>query len=221
MTIFFTSDTHFGHARIIELSNRPFRDVKHMNEELVRRWNDVVGPEDKVFHMGDVALGAFEDSMSYVAQLNGYKVLVEGNHDRTFIDPDSKRLEKAERYAERFRKAYTDVFDEVIEGDVDHAAEHLLIPYLGVNLKAGKSKASQVLRMSHFPYTGDSHDKPRYDRIRPKDDGKTLLHGHTHQSHVLTKSAKGTTQIHVGVDSWDYAPVSLDTLMVRYGTVDA
>lgn len=36
---FFTSDTHFGHANIINLCKRPFRDVNHMNDMLVENWN--------------------------------------------------------------------------------------------------------------------------------------------------------------------------------------
>lgn len=39
---FFTSDTHFGHANIINLCKRPFRDVNHMNDMLVENWNNVV-----------------------------------------------------------------------------------------------------------------------------------------------------------------------------------
>lgn len=38
---FFTSDTHFGHANIINLCNRPFKDVNHMNDMLVENWNSV------------------------------------------------------------------------------------------------------------------------------------------------------------------------------------
>ena len=48
--LFFTSDTHFHHANIIRFCNRPFRDVEEMDEILIRNWNEVVGPEDTVFH---------------------------------------------------------------------------------------------------------------------------------------------------------------------------
>ncbi len=219
MTTFFTSDTHFSHARIIELSNRPFRDVQHMNEMLIKNWNDRVGPDDHVYHLGDVALGSFEDSIKCVARLNGIKHLVVGNHDRLFIDPDAKNMEKAHKYADRFRPAYQNVFKYIEEGTFDEdgypkgAAELLMIPEIKVNISTGENSASSVLRMSHFPYTGDSHDKPRYDKIRPKDDGKVLLHGHTHAHETVSRSAKGTLQIHVGVDSWFGAPVSLEQVM--------
>lgn len=219
MNTFFTSDTHFGHERIISLSDRPFRDVQHMNEMLIHNWNSVVGPTDHVYHLGDVALGTFEESMKCVGRLNGIKHLVVGNHDRLFLDPEVKNLEKHQRYTERFRKMYQEVFQYIEEGTTDDegfptgAAESLLIPEIKVNLYRGTNSASSVLRMSHFPYTGDSHDKPRFDQIRPKDDGKVLLHGHTHQSNVVTRSAKGTLQVHVGVDSWDYFPVSLEAVL--------
>ena len=55
--VFFTSDTHFSHATIIKFCQRPFKDVSHMNDELVQRWNEVVGPDDIVFHLGDFAWG--------------------------------------------------------------------------------------------------------------------------------------------------------------------
>lgn len=208
MTVWFTSDSHFGHDRIISLSNRPFKDVNHMNEMLVKNWNEVVGLDDHVFHLGDVALGSFASSIAYVGRLNGFKHLIVGNHDRLFIDPDVKNIEKANRYADRFRQSYYDVFTSVNEGDGLHAAERLFIPEIKVNLTKGMSAATDVWRLSHFPYTGDSHDKPRYDAIRPVDDGKTLLHGHTHSNDKVSYSANGTLQIHVGVDSNDYRPVS-------------
>ena len=45
--LFFTSDTHFFHGRIIELCNRPFHSVEEMNEALITNWNRVV-PRDGV-----------------------------------------------------------------------------------------------------------------------------------------------------------------------------
>lgn len=81
--IWFTSDTHFHHARVIEYCNRPFADVEEMNEELVRRWNDRVGKGDVVYHLGDFALGPREKLAPTVARLNGAIILVRGNHDRS------------------------------------------------------------------------------------------------------------------------------------------
>lgn len=80
--IFFTSDTHFGHANIIRLCNRPFKDVEDMTEELIKRWNSVVSEGDTVFHLGDFAFGGSTLWNSVVSRLNGQIYLIYGNHDR-------------------------------------------------------------------------------------------------------------------------------------------
>lgn len=82
---FFTSDTHFGHANIINLCHRPFKDVGHMTEALVKNWNDVITDEDTVFHLGDFALGGSEVWNSVLSRLNGKIYLILGNHDRKNI----------------------------------------------------------------------------------------------------------------------------------------
>ena len=59
--IFLTSDLHLGHANIIKYCNRPYRDVNEMNEDLINKWNQVIGDTDRVFFLGDFALGSKED----------------------------------------------------------------------------------------------------------------------------------------------------------------
>jgi len=86
MNIWFTSDHHFGHARIIELANRPFASVEDMDQEMIRRWNAVVQHGDTVYHLGDFA---FDDHNKYLPHLAGQKRLVLGNHDH------SNRVKKA------------------------------------------------------------------------------------------------------------------------------
>lgn len=78
---FWTSDTHFGHANIIKYCNRPFADVYAMDAELIWRWNQVVKPEDEVFHLGDFAFANRNRVEDLLSKLNGRKFLVAGNHD--------------------------------------------------------------------------------------------------------------------------------------------
>jgi calcineurin-like phosphoesterase family protein len=86
--IFYTSDTHYGHARLL-LEYCPGRlkhwsTVEDMNEGLIARWNDRVGPEDTVYHLGDFAMGRAEDAQPIFERLNGAKkILILGNHDRS------------------------------------------------------------------------------------------------------------------------------------------
>lgn len=80
--IFMTADSHYGHPNIIEYALRPFADVQQMNRELIRRWNDVVGPRDIVYHLGDFAMGSPSEWHAICKKLRGRKILVRGNHDR-------------------------------------------------------------------------------------------------------------------------------------------
>lgn len=189
--IYLTSDTHFAHARILELgAGRPFTNIEHHNEVLVRNWNSVVTPDDTVYHLGDVALGPWPTGLNYVARLNGYITLVPGNHDRIFSGMSHARQE-------RFYDDYLSVFDAIMP----ETSELVL------------NGVSYVL--SHFPYSegvNNSTHRDRYRKHRPSDHGRTVIHGHTHQQEVVTRSHNGTQQVSVGVDAWNFTPVSWTTL---------
>lgn len=75
---FAVSDLHFGHARIIELANRPFANVEEMNETMVNNWNSVVDDGDDVLFGGDFM---FTKKDEWFDRLAGRKHLVLGNHD--------------------------------------------------------------------------------------------------------------------------------------------
>jgi calcineurin-like phosphoesterase family protein len=82
---FIVSDTHFGHANICKFLNadgtklRPWDSPEEMDEYMVKAWNEVVRPKDKVYHLGDVVIN--RRCLPTVGRLNGDKVLIKGNHD--------------------------------------------------------------------------------------------------------------------------------------------
>lgn len=82
--LFFTADTHFGHAAIIEHSKRPYRNVEQMNDALVQNWNDTVSRNSIVFHLGDVGFTKPHDLAIILSQLHGKIHLVPGNHDNAW-----------------------------------------------------------------------------------------------------------------------------------------
>lgn len=86
MKTFVISDTHFGHAAILNFKCndgvtpvRSFSSVEEMDEFMVSSWNAVVSPEDKVYHLGDVTMK--KPFLPILARLNGDKTLIAGNHD--------------------------------------------------------------------------------------------------------------------------------------------
>lgn len=81
MAIFFTSDTHFGDHRTLNLYPRPFGSVGEMDDELIRRWNARVGPQDEVWHLGDFARTP-KRAAEVLGQLRGVKRLIVGNNDK-------------------------------------------------------------------------------------------------------------------------------------------
>ena len=84
--VFLVSDTHFGHSGVCRFMRndgvtklRPWDTPEEMDEEMVKRWNERVRPNDKVYHLGDVVIN--RRALPTLARLNGDKVLIRGNHD--------------------------------------------------------------------------------------------------------------------------------------------
>ena len=185
MTIYFTSDHHFWHANILKYNpNRQYYSVEEMNEGLIYNWNKVVGPTDMVYHLGDFSFAGRSVEL-YSHRLNGIKKLVPGNHD--VIHPYNRHFKKS---VKRGESDYWPKFYKAYGWEILELTTTLIIP--GVT----------TVNLSHIPY--DNND-PRYEIYKPKDDGRWLLHGHTHS----LEKFKGR-MIHVGVDAWDCTPVSID-----------
>ena len=88
--VFLVSDTHFGHTGVCRFLRddgtklRPWDDPNEMDEEMVKRWNETVRPNDKVYHLGDVVIN--RKALKTLERLNGDKVLIKGNHDIFRLD---------------------------------------------------------------------------------------------------------------------------------------
>lgn len=102
---FFTADTHYGHANIIKYCLRPFmtdeerrkvvagedvtispESTQRMNREILLRANEAVGPDDVLWHIGDVSMGHGTKVAEYLEGLNCKNVfLFWGNHDKEWF----------------------------------------------------------------------------------------------------------------------------------------
>jgi calcineurin-like phosphoesterase family protein len=86
VTLWFTSDPHFGHANILKMTGddgkliRPgFSCIEDMDNFIVERWNAVVRISDHVYILGDVTMD--RKQLPSLNRLNGHLRLVRGNHD--------------------------------------------------------------------------------------------------------------------------------------------
>lgn len=85
MQYWFTADEHYGHTNIIKYCNRPFQGLlaMEMDNDLMRRHNEVVKTSDTVIHIGDFSLISNYQVLyqNYISKLNGTHIFVRGSHD--------------------------------------------------------------------------------------------------------------------------------------------
>lgn len=78
---YFISDTHFGHAKVLQYDKRPFSGIDEMDEMMIERWNQTVSVKDDVYVLGDFAYRNKKSEEWYLKQLKGRLHLIVGNHD--------------------------------------------------------------------------------------------------------------------------------------------
>lgn len=168
--VFFTADTHFNHVKCQELF-RPtrFSSLEEMNETIIERWNSKIGKSDRVYHLGDVALGSAVECQKILQRLNGQIYLIRGNH---------------EQVAEH--KLCSDRFVWIKN-------------YFG--LKIGEQK---IYLMHYAMRTWNCMHH-----------GSWQLYGH---SHGTLQDNPNSLSFDVGVDCWDFYPVSYSEVVAKMAT---
>lgn len=91
---FMNSDELKQYNEIMKIKNRAVREtliydmkiskdsVDKMNNTMIRNWNQLVKPNDIIYHLGDFAFYSKIDVKQLLLKLNGYKILILGNHDK-------------------------------------------------------------------------------------------------------------------------------------------
>ena len=173
--IYFTSDHHFGHVGrpreeggsggIIHMAKRPFKTIEEHDDELVRRWNEIVSPKDDVHHLGDILFAKDRSTAieALLGRLNGRIHIYWGNHDH----------KPTRKMAHLFASAQ-DVGQIKIDGHSIFLSHY----------------AHRVWNKSHH--------------------GSYHFFGHSHGN----MPAMGRS-LDVGVDCWDYFPVTFNQIRDR------
>ena len=73
--IYFTSDLHFYHDKIITHTQRPFHHAEEMNKTLIQKWNNKVSSNDEVYILGDFTMKGAEIASSCLYSLCGKNIL--------------------------------------------------------------------------------------------------------------------------------------------------
>jgi len=180
--IWFISDEHYWHKRVIRLCTRPFDSLDEMHRILIRNHNIRVKPEDTVIHVGDFSWGSTTKTKSILDQLNGTHILIMGNHDK----------------GSHITAMNAGFVWACTEMQMHLEGEKIIIKHYPY-------KPHWLFRMKNFLIY---HYNLRYLDRRPKNEGGWLIHGHTHSSQKLKEKS-----IHVGVDAWNFKPVSLNQII--------
>lgn len=150
----FTADEHLGHFNIIKYCNRPFKTVDEMDEKIIKRHNERVGPDDTVIHAGDFTMKkTLAEAEAYIERLNGNHIFLRGSH-------------------EYWNENLPYVWEKNIDGI--------------------------YIVVCHYPFASWPHS--HYGSIN--------LHGHCHG-----KMQKIEKRLDIGVDNWDFKPVSFEQII--------
>jgi calcineurin-like phosphoesterase family protein len=268
MKTWFISDIHFGHFNVIKYSNRPFlaelkenqivaggqaypfdpskqldwqiqkASVSYMNQTIINNWNSKINSEDKVYFLGDFAFLGVNQMKEICSQLNGYKILIKGNHDRS-----SKQMQEV---------GFNEVYDSLTLNLAGQEVVMSHYPYVDLELSEYAKLRPNVikftdntnLKLVKVPYeldyegskqwlikylkmpinTSDPEAKEHIIKVqrliskhigtRLVNEGKILLHGHTHS---LRKRL--ANMINLSVEAWNYFPASqeeIEELILEY-----
>lgn len=204
--IFFTSDHHFGHDNILRYceETRAFASIEEMDLDYAVRWNEVVGPGDIVWYLGDFSMKMAVVEI-WLPQLNGRKHLVIGNHD---INGKELTAQRQERF---------------LAAGFASVADSAVLEVEGVRFA-----------LCHYPYrvppkylSADPRIASREQAYAPRSlvSGQqaeaALLHGHIHQNWRAKKQPARLPELNVGVDAWSGVPVSGETLAATFREVRA
>jgi calcineurin-like phosphoesterase family protein len=144
---FVGADLHLGHRGIIPKCRHRFCNVQEMNETIIKNWNEMVRPQDIVYHLGDLCLGRRNGGpLSWLERLNGQKVLIAGNHDRRIPSHLMTPYETIQVNEFKFFLVHNP-HDAPADWDgwVIHGHNHRFRPFLDVKNKRINVSAEQTL----------------------------------------------------------------------------
>lgn len=220
---YLTSDEHFDHFNIIKYCNRPFTSVAEMNERMINEWNSLVTDRDTVYVIGDFALSTIERVQHFCRTLKGRKILIKGNHDRHTI---KKYIEAGfHNVAQQYMRTLT-----IPNKNIDYTNQK----DLNISGSASIEYTTWKFILTHKPpqrYYDDVNRKKIKDGEMNEPKNKNLddanysellpytwnLCGHVHERWKINRPLQ---ILNVGVDVWDFKPITFDKIIETILTFD-
>lgn len=84
MAVYFTSDLHLGHEKILSIRTQ-FQSIDEHDMFLIEKWNKKVKKNDEVYILGDLSFRSRHQVSYYLSQMRGKKHLIIGNHDNCWM----------------------------------------------------------------------------------------------------------------------------------------
>jgi calcineurin-like phosphoesterase family protein len=158
---------------------RGFGSIAEHDRAVMQNLHSSLTKNDQLWLLGDVNMGNPVEALHMLMELPCPIHLIAGNHDS---------VHAMHRDSHKYLDTYSMAFDSV-------------------QMFARRRIFGLDVLLSHFPYAAD-RSEARYTQYRLRDEGKYLLHGHTHSLARWT----GLREIHVGLDAWDLKPVPLSEI---------
>jgi calcineurin-like phosphoesterase family protein len=194
--VWFVSDLHAGHEKDFILNPRGYKTAKEAYEDIFNQWNAVVAPEDIVFNLGDLVVGAGTNSEQVANEmihgLNGNWFFIFGNHNAGIKQIYRKELKEQFNLDSDYRELFPLwTKDEKITFIGDYA--EIIVD-------------GQFIILGHYPI--ESWNEMGKKSIH--------IHGHCHRNLPINKNLR---RIDVG---WDYKkrPVSFDEIKIEMDKVE-
>lgn len=183
------SDPHFGHDNIIRYCNRPFKNIKEMDNQLVTNYNRLVRPHDVVYFLGDIGF-----KLDVIKKMKGKKILIVGNHDK-----------KSHTYY------YSLGFQAILESAlITYGKKRVFLshyPYRPFLQKIRVISKKLVRMIKRGRSIKQLLQQTKVELAKYPKKYKRMIHGHTHSNVRYSKSG-----INACVDAWNYGPVCLDNI---------
>jgi len=191
--LYFTSDWHIGHFNCLALDGRPFKDLDHMNEMLIKNFNFLVPHHGITYFLGDMGFSKSGLLKKVITRLNGKKILIPGNHD------------------DKGMYAYYDAGFDFVTDKAQIVIGKSIITMSHCPLK-GIYREDTTGMANALPGENWHRETKHSNRYAMDDFGQFHLHGHIHSPNGGRSKRILDRQMDVGVVCNGYKPVSISTV---------